>query len=126
MDSLVTILIYVGAFILISVAKSISSSAKKKEGQRAHQTRYSEEEYLPEQDSQFESGDDGYAQFLRKMDIGMPYGKSDELFEEGQRVFLSGEEEKSSYSEDETEFILGDFDLKSAIVYSEILKRSDY
>lgn len=126
MDSFVTILIYVGAFVLISVAKSISGSAKKKERQNVPQTIYSEDDYHSEQDFSYKKEADDYAQYLQKIDTSMPHIEADYLFEEGERVFRSEVEEKNYYSEDEAEFILDDFDLKSAIIYSAILNRPDY
>lgn len=126
MDSLITILIYVGAFILIAVAKSIGGSAKKK-GRPGHShSEYAGATDATGDDLPYQKETDDYARYLQNIDTAMPHIEADYLFEEGERVFLAGTEEKGRYPEEETGFILDDFDLKSAIIYSEILKRPDY
>ena len=131
MDNFFTILLYVGALILIGLIKSISKAGKKKPIATNHISAAIKEEKQA----------DGF-------DIDFPFdflqenptlqkaeAKQKKITAPLPVVSIQNEENKPikktsdtlvSPTEREELFIFGDFNLPTAIVYSEILKKRDY
>jgi len=130
MDGIFTILLYVGALVLIGLVKSISKSGKKKPNISpifsAVEEEKTEDFFNPRT----------IFDFLQENSSPPPIEKehlktkSIDPFlnpqNEGGRSTKVNPDSPISLAEKESSFIFGDFNLPAAIVYSEILKRPDY
>ena len=131
MDNFYTILLYIGAFLLVGLIKSISKAGKKKPAVVNNSFSAVEEE-KKEPPYDFES----IFNFLQETPV-LPKTetKPRKTKKPIPAVTVQNEEvitmEKRSdlpitFAEEEKPFVFGDFDLPTAIVYSEILKRPNY
>ena len=132
MDNFYTILLYIGALLLIGLVKSISGAGKKKLA-AVNQRSFSAVEEEKKEDS-FDY--DSIFDFLQENPV---FPKTEakpskikkpaqglSVQNEGDRAIKRDADTAVSPTEKEGSFILGEFDLPAAIVYSEILKRPDY
>jgi len=130
MDGILTILLYVGALVLIGLVKSISKAGKKKSPVVPVFSADEEEkeEYFFNSRSIFD--------YLQENPVPSPIETQPTKTNEPQ-PFLSTQNEggRSTKTIPDTHvaaaekrggFIFGEFNLPAAIVYSEILKRPDY
>ncbi|MDR0363789.1 MAG: hypothetical protein LBH92_02030 [Bacteroidales bacterium] len=124
MDSFFTILIYVGVFILIALAKSIGGAKKKnraipeKEYAEVDDTNY-------QKDYEMEQARNRHLSSQKISNAFFHFAPITPLETKEQKVPVDNVVEEELYEEQEAS-ILDDFDLKSAVVYSEILNRPDY
>jgi hypothetical protein len=130
MDNFYTILLYVGALLLIGLVKSISRAGKKKPAtQHFFSTAEEKNEEVP---ADFNSVFDFLQSnpILPKIETKPPkrtkpipvLSVQNEEDKAGKKAF----EPHITLAEKEGTFIFEGFDLPTAIVYSEILKRPDY
>jgi len=132
MDNFYTILLYIGALLLIGLVKSISGAGKKKLAV-VNQRAFSAVEEEKKEDS-FDY--DSIFDFLQENPVfpkteakPSKIKKSSPVLSvqnEGDRTLKRGYDTTVSPAEKEEPFIFGEFDLPAAIVYSEILKRPNY
>jgi len=131
MDNFYTILLYIGALVLIGLVKSINKAGKRK-SVATNRTFSVVEETKAEENAGFNS----IFNFLQEEPV-LPKIEEKPRKNRAPSSALSVQNEaykpikKSSdtsvaRAEKEETFILGTFDLPAAIVYSEILKRPDY
>ena len=131
MDNFYTILLYVGALLLIGLVKSIGKAGKKKQA-LANRPFYAVEEKKEEDSVDFNS----IFSFLQESSV-LPKNETIPpktkqqppvipLYNEGDRSTKDIVEKPVISVKKEGTFVLDDFDLPTAIVYSEILKRPDY
>ena len=131
MDGILTILLYVGALVLIGLIKSISKAGKKKPIPVISAFSTVEEE---KEDDIFNSR--SFFDFLQENPVPPPIEIKPKKNKEPQ-PFLNPQNEGGrstktplnthiTSAEKEESFIFGEFNLPAAIVYSEILKRPDY
>jgi len=131
MDNFYTILLYIGAILLIGLFKSISKSRKKKPA-AVNRTFSPIEEKKEDVPFDFNS----VFGFLQENPVlpkteAKPHKNRTPLSavpvqNEQDRTMKRGSEMAISPPEKEGSFIFGEFDLPAAIVYSEILKRPNY
>jgi len=131
MDSFLTILLYIGALVLIGLVKSISKAGKKKPAV-ANRTFSAVEEKKEEESFDVNS----FFNFLQEAPV-LP--KTEErprknkklspvlsVQNEAYKPIKKVEDTPVAHAEKEESFIFGNFNLPAAIVYSEVLKRPDY
>jgi hypothetical protein len=131
MDSIFTILLYVGALVLIGLVKSIGKAGKKKSAMATPMFSVVEEEKR-EESFDFNS----IFNFLQENPVSPQNEVKPRKIKEAKSIVSAHSErdmlvKKSSdthiaLAERDDFFIFGDFNLPAAIVYSEILKRPDY
>jgi hypothetical protein len=131
MDNFYTILLYVGALLLIGLVKSISGAGKKKPA-AVNRTFSAVEEKKEEVSYDFNS----MLGFLQESSVLTKIEKKPQKIKkqlpvipiqnEEDRTIKKDSETPATLVEKETSFIFEDFNLPAAIVYSEILKRPDY
>jgi hypothetical protein len=132
MDSFYTILLYVGALLLIGLVKSISRAGKKKPAVVANRSFSAVEEEKEEVPYDFNSmlGFLQESPVLAKTEVKPPKIKKQlsvlSVQNEEDRAMKKRTDTPVTFAEKETSFVFGDFDLPTAIVYSEILKKPDY
>jgi hypothetical protein len=132
MDNFYTILLYVGALLLIGLVKSISRAGKKNPAPVANRSFSTVEEEKTEVPYDFNSMLDFLQEnpVLPKTEVKPPKIKKPPpvlpIQDEEDRVIKKSAEMSTKIDKKETSFIFGDFDLPAAVVYSEILKRPNY
>ena len=132
MDSFYTILLYIGAIVLIGLVKSISKAGKKKPAVVNQHTFSAVEEKKDEEFVDINS----FLNFLQENSISP---KIDAKPKKSRKPLLvvpvqneqnmpieTSSDSPIFRSEKDKSFIFGEFDLPAAIVYSEILKRPNY
>jgi hypothetical protein len=130
MDNFYTILLYIGALLLIGLVKSISKAGKKKPA--ANRIFSAVEEKKEDVSADFKSIFDFLQDnpVLPKVEAKPPKIKKQlpalPIQNEADRVIKREAKGHVILAEKEDAFIFGDFDLPAAIVYSEILKRPNY
>ena len=132
MDNFYTILLYVGVLLLVGLVKSISKTGKKKPVVVANRSFSAVEEKKEETSFDFNS----MLSFLQESPVlpkieTIPPKTNKQLpaiplYNEGDRSTKDIVEKPVISVKKEGTFVLDDFDLPTAIVYSEILKRPDY
>jgi len=131
MDNFYTILLYIGAFLLIGLIKSINKAGKKKPA--AVNNSFSDvEEKKKEAPYDF----DAIFNFLQENPVSpkteaKPRKQKKSLpavtvQNEAVMAVEKGSDVPVTFAEKEETFVFEDFDLPTAIVYSEILKRPNY
>ena len=130
MDNFYTILLYIGALLLIGLVKSINKASKKKSTVNHF--------FSPVADKKEDVSTDFSSIFdflqenpiLPKIETKPTKTKKPftvlSVQSEEDRTIKKGAEQHTILSEKEETFIFGDFDLPAAIIYSEILKRPNY
>jgi hypothetical protein len=132
MDNFYTILLYVGALLLIGLVKSISGAGKKKPAVATNRSFSTVEEEKTEASFDFNSMLDFLQEnpVLPKTETKPPKIKKPlpvlPIQNEEDRVIMKSADMSVTLAEKEASFIFGDFDLPAAVVYSEILKRPNY
>ena len=131
MDNFYTILLYIGALLLIGLIKSISGAGKKKTAAINHSFSPIEEK---KEDGPYDFNT--IFDFLQETPV-LPKNEAKpqkiktsppplHVQNERDRAMKKGSDIADSFDEKEEPFIFGKFDLPAAIVYSEILKRPNY
>ena len=131
MDNFRTILLYIGALVLIGLVKSIGKAGKKKSVATNHPFS-AVEETKKEENFDF----DTMFNFLQDNPVSPKIEakpkKNKKLSpvvvvqNEEDRYIKQASDTPVALAEKEESFIFGNFDLPAAIVYSEVLKRPDY
>ena len=131
MDSFLTILLYIGALVLIGLVKSISKAGKRRPV-AINRTFSVVEETKEEEKLDFNSifnflqdepvlpKNEGKPKKTKRLSPALSV--QNEAYKPIKRV----EDALVAHAEKEESFIFGDFNLPAAIVYSEVLKRPDY
>jgi hypothetical protein len=131
MDNFYTILLYVGALLLIGLVRSIGKAGKKKPA-TVNRSFSAVEEKKEEVSFDFHSIFDFVQEtpVLPKTEAKPPKIKKSlpavYVQNEEDIAIKRGSELSITLDEKEESFIFGDFNLPAAIVYSEILKRPNY
>ncbi|MCL2510636.1 MAG: hypothetical protein FWF09_01155 [Bacteroidales bacterium] len=132
MDNFYTILLYIGALLLIGLFKSISKAGKKKPVAAISHTFLPVEEEKEEHSFDYDSIFDFLQEnsILTKNEVKSQKNKKPPsplpVQNEQDRAIKKALEAPVIVAEKEPSFVFGNFDLPAAIVYSEILKRPDY
>ena len=131
MDSFYTILLYIGALVLIGLVKSISKAGKKRPV-ATNRTFSAFEEAKEEENADFNS----IFNFLQEEPVLPKIEKKPKknralspalsVQNEAYKPIKTSSDTSATRAEKEETFIFGKFDLPAAIVYSEILKKPDY
>jgi len=132
MDNFYTILLYVGALLLIGLIKSISGAGKKKPAVAVPRSFSALEEEKQEEIFDYDS----IFGFLQENSVS-PKIETKISKNKKPSAVLSAQNERDRAMkksvdtpvppvEREGSFVFGEFDLPAAIVYSEILKRPNY
>jgi len=131
MDSFYTILLYIGALVLIGLVKSISRAGKKKPV-APNRTFFAVEEKKEEEffDVNTIFNFSQVEPVLPKTEAKPKKSKEPSpllsIQNEAHKPLKKALDTHVALAEKEESFIFGKFDLPAAIVYSEILKRPDY
>ena len=131
MDNFYTILLYIGAFLLVGLIKSISKAGKKKPAVVNNSFSAVEEE---KRETPYDF--DAIFNFLQENPV-LPKNEtkprkqkkpSPAVTVQNEEVMIvkKGSDAPVTFAEKEDSFLFDDFDLPTAIVYSEILKRPNY
>jgi len=131
MDNFYTILLYIGAILLVGLIRSINKAGKKKSAAN-NRTFFVAEEEKKDEIFDFNS----IFNFLPENPVLPKIEEKPRIFRRYSPVLPIQNEEDNSIKRDadtpvvpaekEESFILGDFDLPAAIIYSEILQRPNY